>query len=147
MRTTHRRSFVVLATTATLTTLAGCASGAAATPAGGASTPTASAGGTSAGTYRDGTYSATGDYRSPGGEQKVQVKVTLADDVVTAVEVTPEPSDPTSQSYQQRFASGVAEQVVGKRLDEVHVDRVSGSSLTSQGFAAALAQIATDARG
>ncbi len=102
--------------------------------------------GTSGSGYADGTYTATGSYKSPGGQEEVTVTVTLADGVVTAVEVTPEASDPTSLTYQTRFASGVADQVVGKAIEDVDVSKVSGSSLTSTGFMAALEEIEADAQ-
>lgn len=162
MRTAHRRSFALLAATAAATTLASCASDAADSPAAGASqeapadaSPSASSDTAGSGTDAtaddgadagaapsDGTYTATGSYRSPAGPEQVEVTVTLADGVVTAVEVTPLATDPTSTSYQTRFASGVADQVVGRALADVEVDKVSGSSLTSGGFMDALEQIA-----
>jgi len=162
MRTAHRRSFVLLAATAATTTLAGCATGAAdagthPTSAVDAATTPQEAAPDASGTdgaqadapavYADGTYTATGSYKSPGGQEDVTVTLTLADGAVTAVEVTPEATDPTSLVYQTRFASGVAEQVVGRALDDVDVDKVSGSSLTSTGFMAALEEIAAGAAG
>lgn len=92
-----------------------------------------------------GTFTATGDYRSPGGSQQVEVSVTLDDGTITAVEVTPHASDPTSAAFQEDFAANVADQVVGKPISEAKVSKVSGSSLTSQGFNAALDQIAAEA--
>lgn len=113
----------------------------------GTGTPGEGASGSAAGsTYRDGTYSAEGTYTSPGGQEHVKVEVTLADDVVTAVTVTPESTNPNGKHYQELFASGVAGQVVGKDVDDVAVTKVSGSSLTSQGFMAALAAIEDQAR-
>lgn len=156
MTTVRRRSFALLAATAAATTLTACAADAvdaqapavtsdatAAPPAGDddATTPAAD------GTVPDGSYTATGGYRSPAGEEEITVALTVADGVVSAVEVTPGATDPTSLSYQTRFASGIAEQVVGKALADVDVDRVSGSSLTSGGFMAALEEIASGATG
>ncbi len=98
-----------------------------------------------AGDYADGTYEAEGSYTNPGGQSSVAVSLTLEDGTVTAVEVTPEASG-TSLQYQQKFASGIADEVVGKALDEVSVSKVSGSSLTSGGFNAALEQIKSEAQ-
>lgn len=94
----------------------------------------------------DGTYAATGSYESPAGQETVAVSLTLADGVVTAVEVTPEATNPTSKQFQTKFASGVVDVVVGQPVDGLSVDAVSGSSLTPEGFNDALAQIVADAQ-
>jgi len=98
---------------------------------------------TSTGEHADGTYSATGSYLSPAGEETVAVSVTLEDDTITAVTVTPQADDPTASQYQQKFASGIAAVVVGKDIDDVSVSTVSGSSLTGAGFNTALADISS----
>jgi uncharacterized protein with FMN-binding domain len=91
-------------------------------------------------TYADGRYTATGEYGSL--PSSIGVSVTLDDDdVVTAVEVTPHATDPTSRDYQERFAEAVPERVVGKPIDEVRVDRLAGSSGTPDGFNAAIEKI------
>jgi uncharacterized protein with FMN-binding domain len=95
--------------------------------------------------YTDGTYTAEGSYISPAGEESVKVELTLADDVVTAVTVTPEADDPTATSYQTMFAGGISAEIVGQDIDTLNVSRVSGSSLTSGGFNEALAAIKADA--
>lgn len=96
--------------------------------------------------YEDGTYEQTGTYQSPAGEEEVGVSMTLTADVVTAVEVAPMPDNPTTEIYQGRFAGGISEAVVGKRLDELTVDKVAGSSLTSGGFNDAASKIKSEAR-
>ena len=110
------------------------------------SSPAASdAGGAAAGTYADGTYTATGTYQTPETVETVKVTVTLAGDVVTDVEVVGDPQARESQQYQSAFIGGIADQVVGKDIDEVSVSRVAGSSLTSGGFMKALAEIKAEA--
>jgi uncharacterized protein with FMN-binding domain len=52
--------------------------------------------------YADGTYTATGQYGSL--PSSIDVAVTLVDDVITAVTVTPGATDPTSLDHQTRFA-------------------------------------------
>ncbi|MDB5188928.1 MAG: hypothetical protein JWM92_526 [Candidatus Nomurabacteria bacterium] len=108
------------------------------------STPTPTAVATNV--YNDGTYSATGSYNSPGGQDQIAVTVTLSSDVVTAVSVVPKPGDRTSARYQTMFVSGYKQYVVGKDIASVHVGRVSGSSLTSIGFNAAIAKIESAAK-
>lgn len=102
---------------------------------------------TSSRKYKNGTYTAVGAYSSPGGGESVSVAITLADDVITAATVTPTPATPTSSQYQGKFVSGFQALVVGKKLDEVVLSKVSGSSLTPKGWNDAVAKIKTQAQG
>ncbi len=101
---------------------------------------------TSAAAVTDGDYDAEGSYSNPGGQSEVRVDLTLTDGKIADIKVTPGASNGTSRGYQQKFASGIAGEVVGKSLDELDVSKVSGSSLTSQGFNQAIEQIKADAR-
>lgn len=100
---------------------------------------------TTASKFKDGTYSATGDYTSPGGQESIDVELTLAGNKITDVTVTPHPAAGTSVQYQTEFADNFKPLVVGKAINEVSLSRVAGSSLTSTGFNDALDQIKTDA--
>jgi len=102
--------------------------------------------GTSAATYKDGDYEAETSYANPGGNSKLKVDVTLADNKITKVDVTPEATDGTSKSFQEKFASGISSEVVGKSLDDIKVDKVAGSSLTHIGFNQAIDEIKADAK-
>ncbi|MDQ1215957.1 MULTISPECIES: FMN-binding protein [Microbacterium] len=145
------------ASVAGLALLAGCAGQAEAEqpasgagPSADATTQSGSAGsagssGATGGTYTDGTYTAEGTYQTPEGPETITVKLTIASDAVTAVEVTGEPTRRESKQYQSQFIGGISDAVVGKSLDDVKVDRVAGSSLTSGGFNAAVEEIRTDA--
>lgn len=113
--------------------------------AGCASTPDPAANADTSASYADGTYSAEGSYISPAGEQSVAVELTLEDDVVTEVTVTPEADDPQAKGFQEKFASGIADAIVGKDIDTLDVSRVAGSSLTSGGFAKAVDAIKAEA--
>ncbi len=99
-----------------------------------------------ASTYKDGTYTATGSYQSPGGDEKMGVSLTLKDDVVTAVSITPEPVSAEGKRYQQMFADNVKQYVVGKKITDINLGTVSGSSLTPMGFMNALTQIEAKAK-
>jgi len=101
--------------------------------------------GSSASTYADGTYEATGTYTSPNGQEEVDVSLTLESDVITAVTVTPQASNPNSVRYQNEFADGIAAVVVGQDVDDISVSRVAGSSLTSGGFNQAVETIKSEA--
>lgn len=125
--------------------LAACAG---ATDAGSADSPASDPSvdsGATGGSYADGTYSATGDYQSPGGQEEIEVDLTLEGGSVAAVTVTPQATGGQAAQYQEQFASGIADEVVGKSIDELDVSRVAGSSLTSGGFNAAVDQIKSDA--
>lgn len=84
--------------------------------------------------YKDGTYTADGSYQTPQTVEKISVTMTLADGVVADVEVAGDPQARESVQYQGQFVAGIGEVVEGKRIDELDVSRVSGSSLTSGGF-------------
>lgn len=95
--------------------------------------------------YTDGTYTAEGSYRTPETTETIEVTITLADDVITAVEVVGDPQAPQSVQYQGRFIGGISDEVVGRDIDEISVSRVAGSSLTSGGFNDALETIKAEA--
>ena len=99
-----------------------------------------------AASYADGSYQATGDYQSPNGAETIEVSVTVSGGVIDSIEVVPQATNSTSTRYQGMFAGGIANEVVGKSLDEADVSRVAGSSLTSGGFAEALEAIRQDAK-
>ncbi|KAA9148599.1 hypothetical protein F6B41_13085 [Microbacterium lushaniae] len=95
--------------------------------------------------YTDGTYTAEGSYRTPETTETIEVTITLADDVITAVEVAGDPQAPQSVQYQGRFIGGISDEVVGRDIDEISVSRVAGSSLTSGGFNEAIEVIKAEA--
>jgi uncharacterized protein with FMN-binding domain len=109
------------------------------------SAPGSSALASSGAGYKDGTYSADGNYTSPNGTETVGVQLTLANGTVSAVEITEHPSNPNTRKFQGEFAGGIADQVVGKSLDEISVSKVAGSSLTSGGFNQAVEEIKAQA--
>ncbi|KPN22200.1 hypothetical protein [Arthrobacter sp. Edens01] len=130
----------------------GTAQDAASDEAAGASTPAASSGTASSGApatggqYQNGEYTATGSYIPPSNtKEEVTVSLTLSDGVVTDVEVSTSGNHPTSKRYQAEFTGGVQQEVVGKPLDEVKVDKIASSSLTSSGFNKALDEIKSEA--
>jgi hypothetical protein len=96
--------------------------------------------------YRDGTYSLTVSYSSPGGEDQIAVSLTLKNDIVTNVSVTPLAGDRTSERYQSRFISNYKQFVIGKNIATLFLSNVSGSSLTTKAFNNALAQIKVKAK-
>lgn len=134
-RTAVRLGAVSFAGIAGAVALAGCS----AASGGGAD------GSSDAATYVDGTYTADGTYTTPESVETIEVTVTLADGVVTAVEVAGDPQRPESEQYQGQFIAGISDEVVGTPIDELSVSRVAGSSLTSGGFTAAIEIIKSEA--
>lgn len=108
---------------------------------------TGSAGSAASGdVYKNGTFSADGSYSTPESVEKISVTVTLADDVITDVEVKGNPTKKESEQYQGQFIGGIKAEVVGKKIDEISVSRVAGSSLTSGGFNKAIDEIKAEAK-
>lgn len=144
MNTSLRKSvFVGIAGLSLAGSAAGCAPGqATGTPATSAA-PSAAAGSAS---YKDGTYSADGNYVSPNGTETVGVTLTLAGGAVSDVEITQHPSNPNTRKFQGEFAGGIQSQIVGKSLNEIKVSKVAGSSLTSGGFNQAVEKIKSEAQ-
>lgn len=95
--------------------------------------------------YKDGTYTATGSYMSPGGYEQLGVSITLQNDIITSASVTNMAGDGRSQRYQNMFISSYQQYVVGKNIANVYLTKVSGSSLTPSGFNDALNQIKSQA--
>jgi len=100
----------------------------------------------SSSTYKDGQYKATGSYDSPGGSESITVSITIKGNVITDTSATSGAQDPEAQLYQDQFIGGYKQKVVGQNVASVRLSRVSGSSLTSQGFNEALAQIKQQAQ-
>ena len=65
--------------------------------------------------------------------------------MVSDLKLTSYPSNPSTEKFQGEFIDGVNAIVVGKPIDELQVSKVSGSSLTSGGFNAAIDQIKKEA--
>jgi uncharacterized protein with FMN-binding domain len=94
--------------------------------------------------YRDGVYVARGWYGSL--PSHIDVTVTLTNDRITHVRVTPRATDGISRDYQVRFAEAAPQVVTGRRIDEINVDHLAGASGTPKGFTDALAKIRREAR-
>jgi uncharacterized protein with FMN-binding domain len=153
MATLHRRVTMLSMTGMTLLAVAACSgtgSDTAVPPPSGpvrsaASAPSAVRPSTQPGqvTYVDGRYTAKGWYG--GGPSSIDVTITLANEIITDVDVIPNATNSTSLDYQQRFAGGVGAEVIGKDIDDVNLDRVAGSSTTPAGFNDALTRIKAQA--
>lgn len=90
-------------------------------------------------TYVDGVHTATGNYGSR--DSSISVTITLVDDIIKGVQITPHSTDPVSLDLQQHFTDVIPSVVVGKHIDEVKVDQLAESSLATDGFNEAIDQI------
>lgn len=96
--------------------------------------------------YKDGTYTATGSYQTPGGRESIDVTVTLSGGTITEATVEQNAISGEAEEYQSKFVSGYKSQVVGKKINEVSLTRVAGSSLTPNGFNSAIDDIESQAQ-
>ncbi|MCD9155099.1 FMN-binding protein [Aeromicrobium duanguangcaii] len=157
MTPTKRRAYAALAASTALLTLAACGdddggeqdAATSATPPATSATPSAPAESAPAGgAFRPGEYEATGTYTTPDGRtQSIEVEVDLtADGTITELDADGQAESGNSEQYQKKFESGIDAQVVGRKITELDVDKVSGSSLTSGGFNDAIEQIISQAK-
>ena len=96
--------------------------------------------------YKDGIYSQEGNYTSPGGAEQIGVTLTLKNGLVTEAEVTPKAERPISVKMQGVFTENFKELVIGKRIKDLNLGKVSGSSLTPKGFNDAVEKIKAEAQ-
>ena len=97
------------------------------------------------GKYKNGTYTAVGNYESPAGTEQVTLTVTLANGVITDSQFQASSQVRRSQHYMDIFSANYKPLVIGKNIADVQLSQVSGSSLTPQGFTDALAKIKAQA--
>lgn len=153
----QRRTYAALAASTAVLTLTACGSddsdaapsddstpSATAEPSAGASSPAVG----ETGAFTAGEYEATGSYTTPDGQtQSIEVEVQLAaDGTITDLDADGQAEGGNSEQYQGKFESGIDAKVVGRKITELDIDKVSGSSLTSGGFNDAIDQIISQAQ-
>ncbi len=99
-----------------------------------------------AGEYKNGSFESTGEYTVPGATEQLGVVVTLADGVISEVEVKQLAKLPISKKIQADFAAHFKDQVIGKNINDVALVKISGSSLTPKGFNDAIEKIKSQAK-
>jgi uncharacterized protein with FMN-binding domain len=97
-------------------------------------------------TYKDGLFKANGSYRTPGGVEEISIEVNIKDGIIEDVKFVNIAKDQTSIEYQNKFIEGAKVQIVGKKIDNVSLSRVSGSSLTGAGFNDAINKIKSESK-
>jgi len=95
--------------------------------------------------YKDGTYTATGDYAAPGGVESIDVSVTLKNGLIVDSSVTGTARNHDSRRFEQQFIAGYKSYVTGKSIDKANLGTVSGASLTGAGWNTALESIKAQA--
>lgn len=100
----------------------------------------------SSNSYKDGTYSVTEDYMSPGGKDSLGVTVTIGGGKISSVDVKNMAGDKTSSNYQNRFIAGISSVALGQSIDNLKLGVVSGASLATNAFNKALEDIRTQAQ-
>jgi uncharacterized protein with FMN-binding domain len=93
--------------------------------------------------YKDGEYTATGLYAN--GKKDIVVKVRLEKDKITTAEVTPTSTIRMSLGLQKKFAVAIPGVAVGRSIDDVVLDKLAGSSLTTKGWNDAIEKIKAEA--
>ncbi len=89
--------------------------------------------------YKDGSYTANGQYISPEGTETLGVTAAIKDGKISAITITPKAADSKSIRYQGFFKDGISGVAVGKSLDQdLDPGVVNGSSLTGAGFVQAM---------
>lgn len=87
--------------------------------------------------------SVTANYTSPAGEEEIIFNISVdANGIITKAETEGLATNPTSIIRQKSFAESLPTAIVGKNISELsHIDRVGGSSLTTNAFNASLEQL------
>ncbi len=93
--------------------------------------------GTDTGDYADGNYGAKAIY-GPINEDSINVSVSVQNETVKAVKVTPHYATAISKKYQTKFIKAIESAVVGQPLKGLNVTQVGGASWTSDAFNKAL---------
>jgi uncharacterized protein with FMN-binding domain len=97
--------------------------------------------------YKDGTYSATGKYQTRTGEEQIGVTITVKNDIVTNLVITPMADNSRSLQDQKNLAQEIPKYVIGNTLDyATHPENIVGSSDTTDGFKNAVLQIVSQAQ-
>ncbi len=73
-------------------------------------------------------------YKSPAGQESINVSLTTKDGIITNVTATPLATNPISIKLQSAFASDISKNVIGKTIKGLKVDTVSWASLTTGAF-------------
>ncbi len=96
--------------------------------------------------YKDGTYTAAGDYQTQESIASITVTITISGGTVTDSSVAGTARSRESKAYIADFIAEYKDFVEGKQLGSLQVSRIAGASLTSRGFNEALNAIRSQAQ-
>ena len=96
------------------------------------------------GDYADGTYAVNGQY-GPVGEDTIDVRVTVKNQLAESVEIVGHPFTSISKRHQSAFAEAINDVVDGRPLKDLSVDVVAGASWTTDAFNEALKVVRQEA--
>ena len=86
-------------------------------------------------------YTTTLLYESPGGREENPVSITLENGIITKIDFQVQTQIDASIRYQQQFAKELPAVIVGKKITGLQIDKLSGASLTTDAFNAALLKL------
>jgi hypothetical protein len=73
-------------------------------------------------------------YTTPAGSDSIEFSLTIDNGVITSVMVTPKAENGISKMRQESFSKAISSEVVGKKIADLHLSAVGGSSLTTGAF-------------
>lgn len=92
----------------------------------------------------DGNYTKNLTYSSPGGNDVVEISVSVLNNSITSVSLKPTQAVPISENYIKNYNQSIQPLVVGKKIDQIDLPRnVAGSSLTNAAFKQYLLELET----
>ena len=93
--------------------------------------------------YRNGEYTSTIEYYIEEGDkfEEITVTLTLIDDIIDSLNITHKETSAKSLETKLDFDKAVKPLVMGKKIDDLALSQVSGSSLTTDAFNEALENI------
>lgn len=98
--------------------------------------------------WKDGLFTAKGEYAIPDNSMEtVGVKLTLQQGIISDIVIENLSLSDVSKEYQDHFSNGIQQKVIGKSIAGLKIETVSGASLTTRGFNAALEVIRAKAKG
>lgn len=101
---------------------------------------------TATSSYKDGTYTATKQYTVPHGlNNTLKATIVISSGKITSATTEDTSSDHESAAYISRFESALSSSATGQSLGSYSPSRIGGASLTTQAFADALSDIASQA--
>ncbi len=97
--------------------------------------------------YKDGTYTASADYRVPEGHTNIiDVKLSIVDGKIATVSLTSQADDVESKEHIGDFVEAISGDAKGQSIADYQPSRVGGASLTTGAFNDVLDAVRDDAR-